>query len=139
MDLSAENNALTLEVAAMATLSTAQLFRWENLPTDTPMPLIQRRRIIGEKMMISEIRLAKGCVVPTHAHENEQISCILSGALKFGIGAEGSPERHEVIVKAGETLVLPSHVPHGAEALEDTLALDLFSPPSASTGIDRKG
>lgn len=116
---------------------TAQLFRWEHLPTDSPMPLLQRKRVIGEKMMLSEVRLTKGCVVPTHAHENEQISCILSGALKFGLGAEGSPERREMIVRAGETLLLPSHVPHSAEALEDTLVLDLFSPPSATTGIDQ--
>jgi quercetin dioxygenase-like cupin family protein len=119
--------------------ATAQLFRWENLPKDSPMPLLERRRIMGEKMMISEVKLTKGCVVPTHAHENEQISCILSGSLKFGIGAEGSPERREVIVRAGETLLLPSQVPHSAEALEDTLVLDLFSPPSATTGIDRRG
>lgn len=122
----------------MTSMPTAQVFRWEGLAADSPMPLLQRRRVMGEKMMVSEVRLHKGCAVPTHSHENEQISCVLSGRLKFGLGAEGSPERREVIVSGGETLLLPSHVPHSAEALEDTVVLDLFSPPSATTGIDRK-
>lgn len=122
----------------MSATPTAQLFRWEGLPTDSPMPLLQRRRVMGEKMMVSEVRLQKGCMVPTHSHENEQISCVLSGRLKFGLGAEGSPDRRELIVSGGETLLLPSHVPHSAEALEDTVVLDLFCPPSATTGIDRK-
>ena len=111
---------------------------WANLPTDTPMPLLARRRIIGEKAMLSEVRLSRGCKVPTHAHENEQFAVILSGRLRFGIGAEGSRERSEVVVGAGEVLHLPSNVPHSAEALEDTLVLDIFSPPSEKTGIDRR-
>lgn len=123
----------------MASAPTATLHRWSALPVDNPMPLLARRRVMGEKMMVSRIELTRGCVVPTHAHENEQITCVLSGRIRFGIGAEGSPERYDVEVRAGETLLLPPHVPHSAEALEDTLVLDLFSPPSAVTGVDRKG
>lgn len=100
------------------------------------MALLSRKRIIGSQMMISQVNLKRGCVVPTHQHANEQFACIMSGSLKFGIGAEGDPKRRMVTVKAGEVLHLPSNVPHSAEALEDTLVLDLFSPPSATTGID---
>ena len=117
--------------------SEAKKFCWNDLSVDKPMPLLERKRIIGEEMMISQVILRKGCHVPTHAHENEQFACIVSGALKFGLGAEGSPQRKEVVVSAGEVLHLPSMVPHSADALEDTLVLDLFSPPSERTGIDR--
>lgn len=112
--------------------------RWDHLPIDKPMPLLSRRRVIGEKAMISDVRLEKGCHVPTHAHENEQFTCIVSGKLRFGIGAEGAADRYEVDVAAGEVIHLPSNLPHSADALEDTRVLDIFSPPSATTGIDRK-
>ncbi|MBC7834755.1 MAG: cupin domain-containing protein [Phycisphaerales bacterium] len=101
------------------------------------MALLERRRFIGDKAMLSHITLRRGCDVPTHAHDNEQFACILSGRLRFGIGAEGSPERRNVVVSAGEVIHLPSGVPHSAYAEEDTVVLDVFSPPSQTTGIDR--
>jgi quercetin dioxygenase-like cupin family protein len=119
------------------TTTEAKVVRWNDLPQDRPMEMLARRRIVGEKAMLSEIQLEKGCVVPTHAHENEQIACVVSGKMRFGIGAESSPDRHEVVVEAGGVLVLPSNVPHSAEALEDSLVLDVFSPVSETTGIDR--
>ena len=117
----------------------AQVHRWSETSTDNPLPGIARRRVIGQQMMISEIRLDRGAVVPTHAHENEQFACVLTGRLRFGLGAEGSPERCEVEVGAGEVLHLPSNVPHSAEALEDAYVLDCFSPPSEATGVDTAG
>jgi quercetin dioxygenase-like cupin family protein len=110
---------------------------WDDLACDKPMPLLERRRIIGEQAMLSQVFLNKGCHVPTHSHANEQFACILSGELRFGIGAEGSTDRYEVTVKAGDVLHLPSNVPHSADAVVDTLVLDVFSPPSEKTGIDR--
>ena len=101
------------------------------------MDKLARRRIIGTQMMLSQVHLQKGCHVPTHAHSNEQFALIVSGKLRFGIGAEGTAERREVDVSAGEVMHLPSNVPHSADALEDTLVIDLFSPPSETTGIDR--
>jgi len=112
---------------------------WSSLPVDSPMALLERRRVIGEKVMISHVTLHKGCKVPTHAHENEQMSCILSGKLRFGLGAEGSLEWREVTLGAGEVLHLPSNVLHSAEALEETVVLDVFAPPSVGTGIDVHG
>jgi len=107
------------------------------MPQDQPMAKIKRRRIIGSQMMVSQVLLEKGFQVPTHAHANEQISIIVKGRLRFGIGADGSPQRQQLTLSAGETVHLPPHVPHSAEALEDTEVLDLFSPPSEKTGVDR--
>jgi len=113
----------------------ATLHRWSSLPTDRPMPLIDRRRIIGERMMISEVRLAKGFRVPTHRHDNEQFAVVLSGRIRFLIN-EGAPDQREATLVGGEVIHLPPNLPHAAEALEDTHVLDLFSPPSEKTGVD---
>lgn len=88
-------------------------------------PLFDRQLLVGDKMMLSRIVLRKGCVVPLHQHENEQISYILEGALKFVI------EEREIVVRSGEVLCIPPNLPHSAEALEDTLDLDIFYPPRA--------
>ena len=116
----------------------AKVSRWMDLPVDVPMALLERRRVIGQQAMISHITLKRGFSLPTHAHENEQFSCVLSGKIRFGLGAEGSRDRREATVGAGEVIHLPSNLPHSAEALEDTVVLDIFSPPSAGTGIDKK-
>ena len=76
--------------------------------------------------MLAHVYLKKGCIVPLHHHDNEQLTYVLEGALKFWIGSE---DGEEIIVHAGEVLVIPSHVPHKAEALEDTLDVDIFCPP----------
>jgi len=115
----------------------AAVHRWADLPADRPMPLLERRRVIGEKMMVSQVRLSRGCDIPTHSHENEQLVLLQSGRMRFGLGAEGAPDRREIELRAGEVLHLPANLPHSAYALEDCLVLDLFSPPSATTGIDR--
>ncbi|MBN8644198.1 MAG: cupin domain-containing protein [Planctomycetes bacterium] len=115
--------------------------RFDALAVDQPMPLLERRRLIGEKAMISHITLFKGCVVPLHRHENEQFSILISGALRFTFtepGQPAGPGMQPMTLRAGEVLHLPGNLPHAAEALEDTIVLDVFSPPSATTGIDRR-
>jgi len=96
------------------------------MPKERVSDLLERRLVTSERMMLAHVYLEKGCVVPRHSHENEQITYILEGALRFWIGENGE---EEVIVRAGEVLVIPSNVPHKAEALEDTLDVDIFSPP----------
>ena len=118
---------------------TSNAHRWEDLPTDRPMPGITRHRMMGEKMMLSVIHLDAGTVVPTHEHENEQFACVVRGRMRFGLGAEGSAERREVEVEAGGVVHMPAHLPHSAEALEDSEVLDCFSPPSERTGVDDAG
>jgi quercetin dioxygenase-like cupin family protein len=88
-------------------------------------PLIDRQFVSGERAMLARIVLRTGAIVPEHSHENEQITYILEGALKFIV------QETEILVRAGEVLVIPSHVPHSAEALEDTVDLDIFCPPRA--------
>ncbi len=103
----------------------ATWFSWDELPEERVNDLLSRRLITGERAMLAHVYLKKGCVVPKHAHENEQFTYILDGAVKFFVGADS----REVIVRAGEVLHLPSNVPHEAHALEDTLDLDIFCPP----------
>ena len=121
----------------MKTTCDAVLSRWDDLPSDEPMELLSRKRVIGEKAMISRVVLKKGWLVPRHAHENEQFACIISGALEFTIG-DGSQPR-VITARSGEVMHLPPNVPHAAAALEDTVVLDVFSPPSETTGIDHQG
>jgi quercetin dioxygenase-like cupin family protein len=102
------------------------LYRWEEMPRETVSPMLDRRLITGDRMMLAHVYLKKGCVVPKHSHENEQFTYILEGALRFWIGDDGG---QEVVVRAGEVLHIPSNVPHKAEALEDTLDVDVFDPP----------
>ena len=103
-----------------------QLYRWEDMPKEQLSDSLSRRLVTADRMMLAHVYLNKGCVVPKHSHENEQLTYILEGALRFWIGENGE---EEVTVRAGEVLVIPSHVPHKAEALEDTLDVDVFSPP----------
>jgi quercetin dioxygenase-like cupin family protein len=98
-------------------------YRWDDIPEEPLNPLLSRKLVSGDRMMMAHVILKKGCVVPAHSHENEQLTYILKGALKFDIGGR------ELVVREGEMLVIPSHVVHGAVALEDTLDLDVFSPP----------
>lgn len=106
--------------------STATWYRWTELPLETLSPMLDRRLINGDRMMLAHVYLKKGCVVPRHQHVNEQFTYILEGVLRFRLGDDGA----EVVdVRAGEVLHIPSNLPHEAEALEDTLDVDVFSPP----------
>lgn len=107
-------------------ISATTLYRWADMPEEELTPLLSRRLITGERMMLAHVYLKKGSIVPLHQHENEQITYVLEGALKFWIGAE---DGEEVTVRAGEVLHIPPNVPHKAEALADTLDVDVFSPP----------
>ena len=99
---------------------------WKQMPAEPLKGGISRKLITSERMMIAHVYFKKGDDVPQHSHENEQLTYILSGALHFWIGADRA---REVIVREGEVLHIPAHVPHEARALEDTLDVDVFSPP----------
>ena len=101
-------------------------YRWEDMPKEQVSEVLDRRLITAERVMLTHVYLKKGGVVPRHAHENEQITYVLEGALRFWIGED---ESEVVDVRAGEVLHIPSYVQHKAEALEDTLDVDIFSPP----------
>ncbi len=101
-------------------------YRWDDLPKEKLSPQLSRRLISGERMMLTHVYLDKGCIVPMHSHENEQLTWIVEGVLRFWLGED---ESEVVDVAAGEVLHIPSNVPHKAEALETTLDVDIFSPP----------
>ena len=100
--------------------------RWDDMPKERLSDVLERRLITGDRMMLAHVYLKKGGIVPRHSHQNEQITYILEGGLRFWIGAD---ESVVIDVLAGEVLHIPSNVPHKAEALEDTLDVDIFSPP----------
>ena len=88
-------------------------------------PLLQRQFVVGSGIMLARVLLKKGCIVPEHSHVNEQLTYILEDALKFWI------DGREIVVKAGEVLTIPPNMAHKAEALVDTVDLDVFNPPRA--------
>jgi quercetin dioxygenase-like cupin family protein len=98
---------------------------WSSVEVEALNPLFARHFIVGQNVMLARILLKKGCLVPEHSHHNEQISYVVEGALKFGIDGK------EIVVNAGEVLTIPPHMPHSAEALADSVSLDIFNPPRA--------
>ncbi len=101
----------------------AQLVRWNEIPAESLNPLLDRQFVVGGQIMVARISFKKGSLVPEHSHYHEQVSHVLSGSLKFVVDGK------EIIVQAGEMLILPPHVPHSAYAVEDSIAIDTFTPP----------
>jgi quercetin dioxygenase-like cupin family protein len=111
-------------------------YRWDAMPEEQLKKGLSRKLITGERMMIAHVYFKKGEEVPRHSHDNEQLTYILSGALHFWFDKESAQQ--EIIVRAGEVIVIPSNLPHRAVALEDTLDVDVFCPPRQDwlTGTD---
>jgi len=99
-----------------------QIYRWDQVENEQLSAAISRQVIHGETMTLARISLKRGSNVPEHSHHNEQISAIERGVLKFVLDGV------EQILRAGEMVRIPPHVPHSVEALEDSVAVDLFSP-----------
>ena len=98
---------------------------WNTVELEELNPLLQRQLVVGQDIMIARVLLKKGCIIPEHSHPNEQLTYILEGTLKFWVDGK------EIVVRSGETLAIPRNMPHKAEALEDTVDLDVFNPPRA--------
>jgi len=98
---------------------------WQTVDLEDLNPLLQRQFVVGHDIMVARVLMKKGCIVPLHSHYNEQFTYILEGALKFWVDGK------EIVVNAGEVLTIPPHMPHKAEALLDTVDLDVFNPPRA--------
>ena len=103
-------------------MATVRVHRWDEIALEKITEMISQKIVTGEREMLAQIYLKRGALVPMHAHESEQMTYILQGALRFLIEGE------EITVREGEVLHIPSRVPHQSEALEDTLELDVFSP-----------
>jgi quercetin dioxygenase-like cupin family protein len=111
--------------AAKPAAAALQYIPWHTIPLEDLNPLLQRQFVVGQEIMAARVLLKKGCIVPEHSHHNEQLTYILDGALKFWIDGK------EIVVHAGEVLCIPANMPHKAEALVDTVDLDIFNPPRA--------
>ena len=98
---------------------------WQTIDLEDLNPLLQRQFVVGHDIMVARVLMKKGCIIPLHSHYNEQFTYILEGALKFWVDGK------EIVVNAGEVLTIPPHMPHKAEALLDTVDLDVFNPPRA--------
>lgn len=98
------------------------VYAWERMELERLNPLFARQVIYGQKMTVARVHLSKGAIVPEHRHVNEQMTMLERGRLRFRFGAE------TVELEAGQTLHIPADVPHLVEALEDSLATDVFAP-----------
>jgi quercetin dioxygenase-like cupin family protein len=103
-------------------MTTVRLHRWDEIAPEKITEMISQKVVAGEREMLAQVYLKRGALVPMHAHDSEQMTYILQGALRFLVNGE------EIVVREGEVLHIPSYVPHQAEALDDTLELDVFSP-----------
>ena len=110
----------------MTSQGQVRKFIWDEMPKEKVTDTIDRRLVTGERMMLAHVYLERGSVVPMHQHENEQISYVLEGTLRFWIESE---DAEPIEATSGQVLTIPSNVPHKAEALEETLTVDVFSPP----------
>src|SRR5215472_6830517 len=108
---------------SMSTPATLKYIPWNKVEREHLNPLIDREMVVGDQVMLARVLMKKGAHVPLHHHHNEQVTYILEGALKFAIDGK------EIVVRAGEVLCIPPHMPHEAWALEDTVDLDVFNPP----------
>jgi quercetin dioxygenase-like cupin family protein len=99
------------------------LHRWNDIAPEQMNPLVTRQVIHSDAMTLARIVLKKGAIVPVHQHVSEQISMVVSGVMRFRLGDR------DVTVRQGENLQIPSNMPHSVEALEDSVAVDVFSPP----------
>ena len=113
------------EPAPANTSSAVYHIRWDEMPIESLNPLLDRQLAVGDQMMVARVIMKKGCVVPLHSHFNEQVTHVQSGVLHFTIDCK------EITVRAGEFLCIPPNVPHTAIALEDTIDIDIFTPPRA--------
>jgi len=104
-------------------MSNQEVQTWEEIEEDRLIGGIGRRIITGKKVMLGRLTFPKGAIVPAHSHPNEQITFVLSGSLKFIIDKE-----KEIIVRSGQTIVVPENAEHIVEALEETDEIDAFSP-----------
>jgi quercetin dioxygenase-like cupin family protein len=105
------------------TSAKAKYTKWNDVEVESLNSLIGRQMVVGTNLMVARVLLKKGAIVPMHSHHNEQVTYVLEGVLRFSI------DNQEITVSAGEVLCIPSHMPHAAVALEDTVDLDIFNPP----------
>lgn len=103
-----------------------QKINWDEITEEQVTPTMTRKMVYGDKIMITRLSFKDGFEVPLHSHENEQISQVVSGTIRFWFGEN----KEEVMdLHAGDSVVIPSNLPHAALIIGDAVAIDTFSPP----------
>jgi quercetin dioxygenase-like cupin family protein len=99
-----------------------QHLRWADIEEEKLNEKITRKLAVGKNHMVGRLHLAKGAIVPAHKHVSEQITMVMSGAIRFSILGK------DITVNAGEVFIIPPNVIHSAVALEESDDIDAFSP-----------
>jgi len=102
-----------------------QSINWDAVELETVNPCMRRRIVTGERMTVARIYFKDGFLVPMHSHENEQITQVISGVLRFTMGEESA---ETVDVGPGGVLVIPANVPHQALCIGEVEEMDMWSP-----------
>ncbi|MCK4244855.1 MAG: cupin domain-containing protein, partial [Candidatus Omnitrophica bacterium] len=97
----------------------------KDMEWNEPFEGVKRTILQGNNLTICLYNLKAGLVFPAHSHENEQMAYIIKGKVEFSIGEEG--EKH--IFEEGMFFAFGPNVKHGAKFLEDSIVVDVFSPP----------
>jgi len=97
--------------------------RRDGKPVEMFPGVVRRTLASGDRATLVEVALSKGATVPVHQHEHEQVGYIARGRARFEIGGETRE------LAEGDGYLIPSNVPHAVTALEDSIAIDIFSPP----------
>ena len=99
---------------------------WVDVPIEEVTPQMHRQIVSGEKLMIAKMKFKDGFQVPLHSHENEQITEVVSGTIRFWFGEN---REQQMDLHAGETVVIPSNLPHEALMIGDVEEIDHWAPP----------
>jgi quercetin dioxygenase-like cupin family protein len=98
-------------------------FRWDDLPQEQVNERFVRKLAWDGGLMISWMECKQGCYVPPHSHKNQQLTFVTRGRWRFEIDGK------TIIVGPNEILFIPPNAIHAAEAVEDLVAYDIFTPP----------
>jgi quercetin dioxygenase-like cupin family protein len=103
-----------------------QKVNWDDVPSEQVTPSMERKLIYGEKVMIARMKFKDGFTVPLHHHENEQITSVLSGTIRFWFGNQ---KAQTMDLHAGDSVVIPANLPHEALMIGDVEEMDTWAPP----------
>ncbi|MDQ2986639.1 MAG: cupin domain-containing protein [Armatimonadota bacterium] len=116
---------------------SATVLSIDEVGQDYPIPLLSRRMVRGEQMLWAHVELKVGCDVAMHQHESEQIAYVISGRVIWRFGEPDTDEYREQEVAGGTVVHLPGNLPHGVMVIEDSVILDVLSPPGLM-GVDHQ-
>ena len=106
-------------------LSQLQSINWDAISMEQVNPSMRRRIVTGQLMTVARIYFKDGFLVPMHSHENEQITQVLKGRMRFVFGADREETRE---FGPGDVVVIPAHLPHEALCIGDVEEMDMWAP-----------